>query len=102
MCVFVVDDFLLFEQVFCFVVKQVDSQIVEVRFVIVDGYYMYCECFVVVVDLVIVMLVFFDMLVGKVKFDQMFNKDVEIYWYDVVFCVKVQNVSVFFMLIVML
>ena len=44
------DDFLPPEQAFRFAAKQVDSQTVEVRFAIADGYYMYRERFAVAAD----------------------------------------------------
>ncbi|MCO5401386.1 protein-disulfide reductase DsbD [Ralstonia soli] len=94
------DDFLPPEQAFRFSAKQIDGQTVEVKFGIADGYYMYRERFAVAADPATVTLTTLDMPVGKVKFDETFNKDVETYRHEVVFRVKAQSAAAPFTLIV--
>lgn len=71
------DDFLEPEQAFKLSVKAVDSTAVEVRFEIAPGYYMYREQFKV--EAQGATLGAPAMPAGKTKFDETFNKTVEIY-----------------------
>ncbi|MCZ8077523.1 MAG: protein-disulfide reductase DsbD family protein, partial [Paucibacter sp.] len=71
------DDFLDPEQAFKLSVKPLDERSVEVRFDIAPGYYMYREQFKA--ESAEAKLAALDIPKGKVKFDETFQKEVEIY-----------------------
>jgi len=71
------DDFLEPEKAFAFSVKALDAKSVEVMFAIAPGYYLYREQFKFAADGAVLGVAMLPP--GKVKFDETFQKNVEIY-----------------------
>lgn len=78
------EDFLPPEKAFMFSAKMLDSQHVEVRYHIADGYYLYREKLAFVVTPVEAQLGRPELPPGEIKFDENFQKDVEHYRGDLV------------------
>ncbi|PND39906.1 protein-disulfide reductase DsbD [Paucibacter aquatile] len=92
------DDFLDPEQAFKLSVKPLDERSVEVRFDIAPGYYMYREQFKA--ESAEAKLAALDIPKGKVKFDETFQKEVEIYREALVVKVPVEQATGAFKLLV--
>jgi len=92
------DDFLDPEQAFKLSVKPLDERSVEVRFDIAPGYYMYREQFKA--ESAEAKLAALDIPKGKVKFDETFQKEVEIYREALVVKVPVEQAAGAFKLLV--
>lgn len=92
------DDFLDPEQAFKLSVKPLDERSVEVRFDIAPGYYMYREQFKA--ESAEAKLAALEIPKGKVKFDETFQKEVEIYREALVVKVPVEQAAGAFKLLV--
>ncbi len=78
------DEFLPPEKAFIMQADMAAPEVVNVRFRIVPGYYMYRERFAFAIDAQPVKLGEPKFPAGKVKFDPTFNKDMELYFSDIV------------------
>lgn len=85
------DDFLAPEQAFRFAARTIDARTVEVRFDVAPGYYLYRERFAFAGRPEQVKLGPPDLPAGKVKFDETFGKEMEIYRDTVTIRVPVES-----------
>jgi len=86
------DDFLPPDQAFRFSAKPLDTNTVEIRFDVADGYYLYRERFAFAAKPQDVRLGIPELPQGKVHFDETFGKDMETYRGTVVIKVPVQQI----------
>ncbi len=77
------DDFLEFDRAFAFSARTLDAQTIEVRWKIADGYYMYRDRISFAADHAVA-LAAPQMPAGKVKYDDVFKKELETYRHELI------------------